>query len=507
MAENLWLARANSAAFTINNVINGESIPALRGNESADEIIEKYSPRDGRLLYRFGKGTAEDVDKAVAAAREAYDDGRWSKLSVWQRAAVLNRLADLIDEHHDTLVLNECLDVGKAIGVALKGEVARATGRLRNAAALAPTLESSSGADSGHMTYLRRKPVGVVAGIVGWNYPLAMAAAKVAPALIMGNTLVLKPSEFTSLSTQMMATLAIEAGMPPGVFNVVHGAGVTVGDAMSRHKDIDLVSFVGSTATGRQVMAAAGESNMKRVILECGGKSPYIVFDDCPEDIEVIAQHIVDMAFPNQGALCVASSRLLLQEGIRDRILPLVLEKATALIPSDPLDLDTNFGALMSEAHMNKVLGYIETAKKEGAELLIGGERVYPEGDPDLQNGFYVPPTIFDKVTPNDTIAQEEIFGPVLAVISFNDEDEAIAIANGTEFGLSAYAATTSLGCAQRLGASINSGTINILGSTTPKGAGPALGSDKHRQSGMGQSGGVKGLEAYAINTLVNLYT
>jgi acyl-CoA reductase-like NAD-dependent aldehyde dehydrogenase len=507
MTNNQWLKRAESTEFTINNVINGESIPTLRGDEPASDIIEKYSSRDGRLLYRFARGTSDDVDQAVAPAREAYDDGRWSKLSVWSRAAVLNRLADLIEEHHDSLVLNECLDVGKAIGVALKGEIARATGRLRNAAELAPSLENLSGADLGHMSYLRRKPVGVVAGIVGWNYPLAMAAGKVAPALVMGNTLVLKPSEFTSLSTQMLATLALEAGMPPGVLNVVHGAGATVGAAISAHKDIDLVSFVGSTATGRQVMAAAGASNMKRVILECGGKSPYIVFDDCPEDLDAIAQDIVDTSFPNQGALCVASSRLLLQAGIRDRLLPLVIEKAAALVPGDPLNLGSNFGALMNEAHMNKVLSYIDTAQQQGAELLLGGERVYPEGDPDLRQGFYVPPTIFDKVSPTDTIAQEEIFGPVLAVMTFNDEEEAIAIANGTEFGLSAYAATTDLARAQRLGAAINSGSINILGTTTPSGSGPYLGSDKHRQSGMGQSGGIRGLEAYAINSLVNLFT
>ena len=508
MASKNWLACADSAELVINNIIDGEVIPALPPEVSGQAIIEKYSPRDGRLLYRFGEGTAADVDKAVAAARAAYNDGRWSKLPVSRRAAILNRLADLVEEHHDELVLNECLDVGKAIGVALKGEISRTTGRLRSAAKLAPTLQCAAGADLDSMSYRRRKPVGVVGACVGWNYPLAMCAAKVAPALIMGNTLVLKPSEFTSLSTYRLAELALEAGMPPGVFNVVHGAGVTVGDALARHPDVDLISFVGSTATGRRVMAAAGESNMKRVIMECGGKSPYIVFDDCPDDLDALATDIVAMSFPNQGALCVASSRLLVQSGIREKLLPLVLQKAAELIPGDILDLNTNFGAMMNEGHMEKVLSYIECAKRQGAELLLGGERVYPQGDDSLKNGFYIPPTIFDKVAPDHAIAQEEIFGPVLAVIDFDTEEQAIAIANGTPYGLSAYAATTSLSRAQRLAENINSGTLNICSEFSSRGgSGPALGSDKHNQSGMGLSGGAAGLEAYAIDTLVNFKT
>lgn len=505
MTDINWLERAEQADFSINNVINGETISTLPDKDDGQNIIEKYSPRDGRLLYCLSEGSASDVDKAVAAAREACNDGRWSQLSITQRASILNRFAELLEQNHDKLVLNECLDVGKTITTSLRGEIARATTCLREAAKMGPQIKSVAATDLGEMGYQRIKPVGVVGAIVGWNYPIVSAARKVAAALIMGNSLVLKPSEFTCLSTQYLGILALEAGVPPGVLNIVHGAGAIVGDAMARHIDIDLISFVGSSATGRHVMAAAGESNMKRVIMECGGKSAYIVFDDCPEDLDFIAQDIVDTSFPNQGALCVASSRLVIHNSLRERLLPLVIEKAAALIPSDPLDPKTNFGALVNEGHMNKVLGYIETAKREGAELLLGGERVYPEGDEALKTGFYVPPTIFDKVSPDDTIAQEEIFGPVLAVIGFDTEEEAIAIANNSQFGLSGYAVTTDLCRAQRLGAQANTGTLVILGTTSPSGGAAALSADKHKQSGMGFSGGVEGFEAYANTTTVYL--
>ena len=499
-----WLQLVNTTDLSINNFINGTTA-AISAQTS--RMIEKHSPRDGSVLYRFPEGTAADVDCAVANARAAFDDGRWSKLPLHQRAAALNKLADLLEQHQERFALYESLDVGKPISNALNADIPITTGNLRAAAANAALVMGPSGADQGHFAYLRRKPIGVVAGIAGWNFPLVLAAGKMAPALIMGNTIVLKPSEFTSLSAQHLAALAIEAGIPPGVFNVVHGAGHTVGDALAKHPDLGLLSFVGSSATGKRIMQSAGQSNMKRLILECGGKSPYMVFDDCPQDLDAVAADIVARAFPNQGALCVAGTRLLVQDSMRDKLLPLVLEKAKAIRAADPLNTDTTFGALVNEAHMNKVLSYIDSGINEGAELVLGGKRVTPNGDTALEGGFYIEPTIFDQVKPDAKIAQEEIFGPVLAVLTFKDEAEAIQLANGTCFGLSSYAATTNLGRAQRLGEAINAGTLQVIGNPQSSGDWVNVPSDKHRESGFGYTGGLEGLVGYTNSTTVRLLT
>ena len=497
-----WHQRATSADFSISNLIDGKRCPI-----SGDTQISKHSPRDGRLLYSFNSGTEADVNAAVAAAKAAFDDGRWQDLPLSHRQAVINRLADLVEQHKERFALYECLDVGKPIANALTADIGATTGYLRNSAKNASQVLAATGADGGAFAYQRRKPLGVVGGIAGWNYPVTLAASKVGGALIMGNSLVLKPSEFTSLSTQLLAELALEAGVPPGVFNVVHGAGATVGAALAQHPDVDLLSFVGSSATGKQLMISAGQSNMKRLILECGGKSPYLVFDDCPDDLDSLASDIVAKAFPNQGALCVAGTRLIIQAGIKKTLMPLILDKARAIKACDPLDPNSAFGALVNEAHMNKVLGYIDSGKAQGATLLCGGERVYPAGDSDLQNGFYIEPTIFDEVKPEHKMAQEEIFGPVLSVLTFNDEAEAIALANDSSFGLYGYAATQNLARAQRLGRRLKTGGLLIRGSNTMPAGGVGLPMDKHRQSGMGMSGGVEGLAAYTTMTTVSLLT
>ena len=498
-----WLERANSAELTVNNFING-SVQAI--SDSADAAITKHSPRDGSLLYSFSAGTSADVDAAVASAREAFNDRRWRSKTVGERAAIINKLADLVEANKEELALYESLDVGKCISKALNDDIPRTLNGLRGAASLAPKVMSSCGADLGHFAYQRCKPVGVVGGICGWNYPLTMAAGKMAPALMMGNCVVLKPSEFTSLSAQRLAALAIEAGVPPGVFNVVHGAGTTVGAALAAHNDVDLIAFVGSSATGRKIVQASGQSNMKRLQLECGGKSPFMIFDDCPEDqLDAIAADIVDTAFPNQGALCVAGTRLLIQESLREKLIPKIVEKAAAIKAGDPLDPDSHFGALVNEAHMNKVLGYIDSGLSEGAELILGGQRIVPEGDDALQHGFYIEPTIFDRVDPNAKIALEEIFGPVLSIISFKDEAEAIAIANNSSFGLAAYAVTTDLGRAQRLGEDIESGMLMVISNMHSHGGWVGIGSDKFKQSGFGFSGGEDGMKAYTQSTAVHI--
>lgn len=497
MAETNWNQRAKETKLTIQNFINGQYEDTI-----GDKTITKYSPRDGSLLYSFQSNDKAAVNRAVANAREAFNDGRWRGLSVYKRKAVLQRLADLIETHKEDFALYECLDVGKPITNALNGDIPRSVSTLRNAAEGADKLLSPSGADVGSFAYQLRKPVGVVGGIIGWNFPLRLATSKVGPALAMGNSLVLKPSEFTSLSASLLAALAIEAGVPPGVFNVVHGSGSTTGATMALHPDIDLLSFVGSSATGKHLMEAAGRSNMKRLILECGGKSPYLVFDDCPDDLDAIAASIVATAFPNQGALCVAGTRLLIQDNLKDKLLGKILEQAAQITPQDPLDPDTTFGALVNEAHMQKVLNFIDSGKKEGARLLLGGKQVLKE-----TGGYYVEPAIFDNVNSGQTIAQEEIFGPVLSVFTFKDEEEAIKLANNTRYGLAAYAATKDLGRAQRIGQQLNAGYINIFGTTMPSSGGVGLGIEGQRESGFGHEGAMAGLAAYTVSSAVYLQT
>ena len=495
-----WQQQAQEASFCIRHFIEGNYIDSIKSG-----VIQKYSPRDGSLLYPVSAGTAAEMEQAVASAKQAYKDKRWCGLLLQQRQAVLRKLADLMDAHQETLALYECLDAGKPITQAL-GEVAMASGMLRDAVDGADKLFSPYVANGAYCAYQLRKPVGVVGAIIPWNYPLVIAALKIGPALIMGNSLVLKPSEYTSLSAGYLATLAIEAGIPPGILNVVHGAGQTVGATLAHHQDVDLLSFTGSSATGKLMQIAAGQSNMKRLLLECGGKSPYLIFDDCPSDLDMLAADIVGTAFQNQSQNCMAGSRLLLQEGIKEKLLPKVIEQAAQFIPQDPLDPNTTFGAMIHEAHMNKVLDYIDSGEKEGARLIAGGKRVHVDTGGKTE-GFYIQPTIFDNVSPQQKIAQEEIFGPVLSVFTFKGEQEAIELANNTCYGLAAYVATENMGRAQRLSHGLNAGTVMFTSSSTPAECVHEFGREGHRESGFGAEGGLLGLASYSLNTSVHQWT
>lgn len=495
MNEINWHERVCSTTFSVRNLVNGYF------TEPAGDLISKYAPGDGKLLYEFGSGDSAEIDAAVAAGREAFKDGRWRLLPIHERQAILNKLANLVEENREQFALYDCLDVGKPIMSALYGDVVLATERLREAAAELNNLLLPSGVVGNDMAYQYRKPIGVVGAIIGWNYPLLMAANKIGPALAMGNSLVLKPSEFSSLSAIRLAELALEAGVPSGVLNVVHGLGETVGAALSGHMDIDMVTFTGSSATGKRIMAAAGSSNMKRVHLECGGKSANIVFDDCSMDLDHVATTVVNTAFSNQGAVCHAGSRLLLQEGIVDQLMPRILEQAAKIKPCDPLDPSSEFGAIMNEAHMNKVLGYIEGGIAEGANLLCGGGRVNGE-----EGGYFIEPTIFNNVKAHYKIAQEEIFGPVLSVFNFKTEAEAIQIANNTRFGLSAHVSTGSLGRAHRMGQALEAGLILIKGSENPISGVVTIGVEPQKESGMGFENGRVGLEAYSVVSAVHMF-
>ncbi|MDB4032357.1 aldehyde dehydrogenase family protein [Porticoccaceae bacterium] len=499
MAPIDWHARAKKIDLKVNNFIDGGYVESANSDEKK---IVKRSPRDGATLYEYISGSNDDMNHAVNKAKQSFEKGVWRDKSIHERKAVLQALADLVEKNTEEFALYECLDVGKPIANALAEDIPLTVATLRNTAEGADKLLSPSGTDGSNFAYQLRKPIGVVGSIIGWNYPLWMAAIKAAPALVMGNSLVLKPSEFTSLSACRFAELAVEAGVPPGVFNVVNGSGSTVGKTLAHHPDINLLSFTGSSTTGKQLMISAGQSNMKRLMLECGGKSPYIAFDDCPQDLDYIAADIVSSAFPNQGERCIAGTRLLIQEGLKERLLPKIIEQTSQLIPQDPLNPNTAFGALINEAHMKKVLAYIESGEKEGATLVYGGNRIQVAG---CEQGYYIEPAIFDNVSPQQAIAKEEIFGPVLSVFTFKDEQEAIKLANDSCYGLAAFVATENLSRAHRLAASLDAGLICISGTSTPLGGDVDLSIEGHKQSGYGFEHGMSGLASYTISSAVNI--
>jgi acyl-CoA reductase-like NAD-dependent aldehyde dehydrogenase len=490
-----WLAKSRLLSLQPRNLVGGHR------SDSGGAMLQKFSPRDGALLYQLAVGDASEVEAAVSVAKRAFEDGRWSQLSISRRKTILFRLAELIEAHTEELSLLETLDVGKPISDALSFDLPAAVSIFRfNAEAADKPFGRVYAADRTNLSYQLRRPAGVVAAIVGWNFPLLLASMKVAPVLAAGNSLVLKPSELTSLSAVRIAELALEAGLPEGVLNVVHG-GPSVGEALARHGDVDLLSFTGSTQTGKRLLIASGETNMKRLILECGGKAPNIVFDDCP-DLELVAGAIAARAFFNQGQVCTASSRLLVQQGVKNELVRRVIQKATALRLGDPLLPETNFGPLVSAGHRRKVWGYIESGQSEGVEIAYRGDADAPHSD-----GFYLAPVIFDGVNPENTIAREEIFGPVLSIMSFKDETDAVRIANATLYGLSAIVWTKDLGRAHRLSQALQMGWITI-NAGEPVG-GPVEGAlpvGGHKQSGVGVEGGIEGIEAYMTQTAVQLF-
>lgn len=493
-----WRKMAAEAEFCVQHFIEGDYVICSKNNDT-----KKYSPRDGSLLYQLPDISPDQIDQAVKGARRAFKDKRWRAMTLQQRQTILLKLADLIDIHRETFALYESLDAGKPITQALE-EVSTAAVMLRQIVHDADKLFSPYIADGSYSAYQLRKPIGVIAAITAWNYPLVIAVLKIAPALIMGNSLVLKPSEYASLSANYLGLLAIEAGLPPGVLNIIHCSGVTMGNILSHHEDIDLVSFTGSSQVGKQLQIAAGRSNMKRLLLECGGKSPYIVFDDCPSDLDMLAADIVGIAFSNQSQNCVAASRLILQAGVKDKLLPKVIELVKNITPEDPLLINTKFGALIHKAHMNKVLSFIDSGETEGAKLVCGGKQIQVDTGKGNNDGFYIEPTVFDHVNPNQKIALEEIFGPVLSVLTFKNEQEAIELANASGFGLAAYIATENVGRIQRLVHEVNSGFTQINGTSSPTPCYIELGREGQRESGFGHEGGLNGLFSYTVSTSVH---
>lgn len=466
-------------------VIDGVLVEAASG-----ATFHNVSPRDGRVLNLVAACQAEDVERAVAGARAAFEDGRWRDQGPRLKKAVLFRLAELMERDADALALLESLDVGKPISDARNVDIPLAINTCRwYGEALDKVYGEVGASPTDRLSYAIHEPLGVIGVIVPWNFPLHMAMWKVAPALAMGNSVVLKPAEQSPLTALKLGELALEAGLPPGVLNVVPGLGGVAGEALALSMDVDMIAFTGSGPVGRRLMEYSARSNLKRVSLELGGKSPQIVFADCP-DLEAAAQAAAWGVFYNQGEVCTAASRLLVEASIKDAFLERVIEVTKGMKVGDPLEASTQFGAMVSERQMNTALDYIATADSQGAVRVLGGQRVRQE-----TGGFYVEPTIFDQVRPDHTLAREEVFGPVLGVMTFESEDEAMRLANDTVYGLAAGLWTADVSRALRGARRLKAGLVWVNGwdacdITMPFGG--------FKQSGFGRDRSLHALHKYA---------
>jgi aldehyde dehydrogenase (NAD+) len=461
-------------------------------SESGETFVT-VNPSTGEEICRVAAADSADVDKAVQAARKAFEQGPWRKISASERGRFLYRLADLIEKNADELARLEALDNGKPVSVAKRVDVAKSAACYRYFAGWADKVQGKTiPIDGEFFCYTRHEPVGVVGQIIPWNYPMLMQAWKLAPALATGNTVVMKPAEQTPLSALRVGELIVEAGFPEGVVNLLPGFGPTAGAAIARHMDVDKIAFTGSTETGRLILEAAAQSNLKRVTLELGGKSPNIIFQDTDLDEAVEGAHLG--IFSNQGQICCAGSRVFVEEKIYDQFIEKSIARAKKRTVGDPFDPKTEQGPQVDRAQFDKVMGYIESGQGEGAKLAWGGKRVG-------NRGYFIEPTVFADVQDGMKIAREEIFGPVMSVIPFKDMDEVITRANRTIYGLAAGVWTRDIKKAHAIANSVRAGTVwvncyNILDTRAPFGG--------FKQSGSGRELGEYGLQEYTeVKTVI----
>ncbi len=485
-----WRTAAADVDPRTDLLIDGTWTEAASGRRFAT-----VNPATGSPIADIAEADAADIDTAVASARAAADDGRWSSLSPRDRGQALLRLARLIEEHGEELQLLETLDVGKPVRYSRRVDVQQAVSTFAWYGEAADKLYDDiapTGPDA--LGLITREPVGVVGAVTPWNFPLMISAWKLAPALMAGNTVVHKPAEQSPLTALRIGELALEAGIPPGVLNVVPGYGETAGAALGRHADVDAVAFTGSTEVGKLFLRYAGESNMKRVSAETGGKTPNIIFADAP-DLDFAVGAVGFSIFWNTGEMCIAGSRLMVERPIYDEVVERVAAGASGWMPGDPLDPATKAGPVVSVEQLERVTGYIDRGLEEGARLVAGGGRTLED-----TGGYFVEPTVFADVRNDMAIATDEIFGPVLSIIPFDTDEEALATANDTRFGLSAAVWTQNLGRAHTVAAKLEAGTVWINNFDTSGIVAPFGG---YKESGFGG----KDKSLYALDKYTNLKT
>ncbi|GAA4714554.1 aldehyde dehydrogenase family protein [Brevibacillus fulvus] len=464
---------------------------------STGEYFETYNPATGEVLAQVAKASREDVDRAVAAAREAFDRGKWPRLTAARRARVLNKIAEIMRARFADLVRLEVLNSGKTVDAA-KGQIGQAIEDFEFYAAAAVTEGGRvNQVPNGFFNYTVKEPVGVCAQIIPWNYPLMMAAWKIAPALAAGCTVVLKPASHTPITAYVLAEICTEAGVPEGVINVITGSGSEIGPYLTEHPGVDKVAFTGETETGKDIMARASRT-LKRVTLELGGKSPNIVFDDC--DLEAAVDGSLYGIFYNTGQSCEARSRLFVHRAIYDRFMEQFVEKAKRIQVGDPFREGVHMGAVISAEHERVIDSYVQLALDEGATLLCGGKR--PEG-PEFAKGHWYLPTILANVHNKMRVAQEEIFGPVVVVIPFAEEQEVIQMANDTIYGLGSAIWTKDHGRANRVAAAIRAGIVMI---NSPISAFPGTPFGGYKQSGFGRELSLETMQLYTETKSVVSY-
>ena len=447
-----WKKEASEISFRNKAFINGKFVDSISG-----KTFDSINPATGEILTSVSECNEEDINLAVNAARKAFQKGDWSKMPPSERKTILLKLADLIRSNLKEFALLDSLDMGKLVGDAVTIDAPGSAMFFQwHAEAIDKMYDEIAPTGVGDLAMISREPLGVIGAVVPWNFPLDMATWKAAAALAAGNSIVLKPAEQSSLSSLRLAELAMDAGIPEGVFNVVPGYGETAGKALGLHPDVDCLTFTGSTAVGKLFQQYAGQSNMKQVWLETGGKSPNLIFSDC-HDLESAAKMAAFGIFFNQGEVCSANSRLLIDRKIKDEFLSKILVLTKTMQPGNPLNPNSKMGAMVNEEQTNRVMNYIAKGKASSANLITGGERVKVDG-----KGCFIQPTIFDNVNQNDTIAREEIFGPVLSVIAFDTEEEALQIANKSEYGLAASVWTDDLSRALRVSKKLNAGTVSV---------------------------------------------